>query len=302
MPLGQQLIGAWNRLSLGHRALLILLSALLATALVGTVLWSGQPEFQILCTGLSAEEVSGLAGALRDAGIESRLSERGDAVLVPAAQVNQARMVAAEQGVPGAGSMGFEAFREPKIGMTPFAERITYVNALQNELAATIASLNSVVHARVHLVVPERELFARDETKPTASVLVVTRGGQTLRQRHAQAIANLVAAGVEGLSPNDVTITDGQGNVISGGGKAGAEIAAGDQLSYRRSVEEYLSDKAESMLAMVLGRNCCEVRVAAELTFEDRRQTRRQYDPEQRVVVSERIESSESSGAGTRVG
>ncbi len=90
--------------------------------------------------------------------------------------------------------------------------------------------------------------------------------------------------------------------MVSGGGEAGAEVAAGDQLSYRRSVEEYLSDKAESMLVTVLGRNRCEVRVAAELTFEDRRQTKRQYDPENRVVVSERIESSESSGSTTRVG
>ncbi|MFO7958572.1 MAG: flagellar basal-body MS-ring/collar protein FliF [Candidatus Brocadiia bacterium] len=300
--LGQQLGNSWSKLSVGHRVLLVLLAVLCVGAMVGLVSWAGTPEYEILCSDLSAKECAETVRALKDQGVPARMAEGGTAVLVPAGKLNEARMVAAEEGVSAGASMGFESFREPKIGMTPFAERINYVNALQNELATTITSLEPVVYARVHLVMPERELFARENKKPTASVMVVTRRGQSLSQRHAMAAANLVAAAVEGMDPQDVTITDGHGNVLSGGAEPGAQMAAADQLSYRRQVEEYLSGKAEGMLARVLGFDCCEVRVGVELEFKDSKETTRQYDPDRRVVVSERIESSKSSGSGSEVG
>jgi len=300
--LGQQIGGSWRKLSLGHRTLLVLLVVLCVGVLVGFVSWAGTPQYEILCTDLSAKECAETLRALKDQGVPARVGEGGSAVLVPGGKLEEARMVAAEKGMSGGGSMGFESFREPKIGMTPFAERVNYVTALQNELATTIMSLEPVAYARVHLVIPERELFARESNKPTASVMVVTRGAQALNQRYAMAAANLVAAAVEGLEPQDVTITDGHGNVLAGGGEPGAQMAAADQLSYRRQVEEYLSGKAEGMLARVLGFGRCEVRVGAELEFKDSRETTRQYDPDKRVVVSERIESSKSSGSGSEVG
>ncbi len=299
---GRQIGGAWTRLSPGHRLILVLLGLICIGGLAGAVFWAAAPDYEILCTDVTPKECASLVAELKSQGITARLTEGGTAVLVPAGKVDEARMVAAEKGIPGTVQMGFESFREPKIGMTPFAERVNYVSALQNELAATIMSLDSVLYARVHLVVPQRELFVRDRKKATASVLVMTEGDQALSRRHAVAIANLVASAVDGLAPTDVTITDGQGNVLVGGGQAGAELAADDQLSYRQKVEQYLSEKAESMLATVLGFNRCEVRVSAELTFKDSRETTREYDPDKKVVVSERIESSQTTGGGAEVG
>ncbi len=292
----------WAGLSVGHRILMVLLFLVCAAALVVIVTWSGSPDYQVLCGDLSAQECAELVSDLKDQRIKARVNRDGTAVLVPSAKLDRARMVAAEKGMPGRGGVGFETFRDPKIGMTPFAEQVNYVNALQNELATTISSLDSIVYARVHLVMPKRELFAQERAKPSASVLAVTRGEQPLPQRHAVAIANLVASAVEGLDSRDVTITDGRGNVVAGSGKADAGMAADDQLGYRRKVEQYLSEKAESMLAKVLGFGRSEVRVSAELTFEDSRETSRQYDPDQRVIVSERIESTKSTGSWSEVG
>jgi flagellar M-ring protein FliF len=174
---GQQYTAIWNRLSAGHKIILILLCLVCAGATVGVVFWAGTPDYQVLYTDLSAKDCASLVAGLKDAGIKARIGDGGTSIMVPAGKINEARMAAAEKGVPSAAHGGFEAFREPKIGMSPFAERVNYINALQEELASTIASLDSVMYARVHLVVPERALFKKDQRKASASVLVMTKGG-----------------------------------------------------------------------------------------------------------------------------
>jgi flagellar M-ring protein FliF len=299
--IAHQYSAVWGRLSAGHRIILILLCLLCVVAVVGVVTWAGKPEYEILYPDLTAKECASLIAALKDARIPARVSEGGSAVMVPAAKLHQARMVGAEKGLPAGGRAGFDTFRDPKIGMTPFAERVNYLNALQNELVTTISSLDSVFYARVHLVVPERALFKKDQKQASASVLVVTKGGRALSREQALAITNLVASAVEGLSPENVTITDGRGNVLAGG-EEGPGASADEQFAYRQRIESYLSSKAESMLAKVLGPGRSEVRVSAEVSFEDSRNTRRTYDPENRVVVSERVESSKTTGRSPEVG
>ncbi len=300
--IGHQFSAAWQRLSVGHRIILLLLCVICLGGLVGVAWWASSPRWQVICADATPKECSDLAAALEGEGIQARISDSGDAVLVPASRVAKARMVAAGKGLPSTVGKGFDAFRNPKIGMTPFAERVNYVNALQGELATTITSLEEVTYARVHLNLPEQSLFKKDRKNPSASVLVATRGGGRLSARNAAAIANLVANAIAGLAPQDITISDGHGNVIAGGREHGPETAADDQWAYRRQVEDDLAQKAESMLTRVLGPGRCEVRVSAELGFQDSRETRREYSPQSRVVVSERIESSKSNGSSARVG
>ena len=292
----------WTGLSPGHRIIMVLLFLVCAGLLVVILNWGGASDYHVLCGDLSAKECAQLVSDLQGEKIPARVNSDGSTVLVPSGRLERARMVAAEKGMPGRSGLGFDTFRDPKIGMTPFAEQVNYVNALQNELATTISSLDSILYARVHLVMPKRELFVREAAEPSASVLVVTRGDRPLPERNAVAIANLVASAVEGLASEEVTITDGRGNVVAGKSETGAQMAADDQLDYRREVEQYLSDKAETMLAKVLGFNRSEVRVSADLTFQDSRETSRQYDPDKRVIVSERIESTKSSGSWPEVG
>lgn len=299
---GRQYRALWGHLSAGHKLILALLGLLSIGALVGVVLWAGAPEYEILYTGLSSKESMALIASLKEAGVPVRVAQGGTAVMVPAGKREQARMAAAQKGLPNSVSAGFDAFRDPKIGMTPFAERVNYIAALQNELAATITSLRSVAQARVHLAVPRRSIFKDDGRRASASVMLVTVGGQRLTREQAIGITNLVASAVEGLSAADVTITDARGNVIAGGSGDAEQMAADDQFAYRQKVEAYLSGKAESMLARVLGGGGCEVRVSAELDFENVKETKRTYDPDKRVMVSEKIESTKSSGSSATLG
>jgi len=297
-----QFIGAWARLSAGHKLILIMLFLLCGATLAGVFYWAGKPEYQVLRSGLSAKDCAKLVESLKDEQIPVRVTDGGSALLVPGEKLHEARMVAAEKGVLGAGASGFEIFREPKIGMTPFAERINYVYALQNELAVTISSLDSVEYARVHLVIPEGGLFKEQSPKATASVLIAAAPGWQLTASQTAGIANLVASSVKGLRPEDVTVADAQGNVLKGRGQAGSETAVSDQWSYRQKVEEYLARKAETMLSKVLGPGRSEVRVSADVEFRDVKETSREYDPDKRVIARESYKSSESKGGSSEVG
>jgi flagellar M-ring protein FliF len=300
--LGQQYTAVWRRLSAGHKVILVLLCAICVGAIVGVVFWAGRPDYEILYTDLTPKECAGLVAGIREAGIPVRISDGGSAVMVASGKIHEARMAAAEKGMPSSARGGFDSFRDPKIGMTPFAERVNFISALQNELATTITSLESVVYARVHLVMPERAVFKKDRKRAGASVLVVTKGGRLLPREQATAIANLVASAVDGLSPEDVTLTDGRGNVLAGGRQDGPAVVADEQFAHRQRIEAYLSEKAESMLATVLGSNRCEVRISAELDFKDSKETKKVYDPDQRVTIKERIESTKSTGSSLAVG
>lgn len=291
-----------GKLTVAHWTTLGLLGLLVIGCAGAALWWSGSTEYEILCAGLKAEECSELTSSLREAGIDVRVVQAGTAVMVPSNRVNQARMVAAEQGLPSAGSQGFAAFKNPKIGITPFAERINYLNALQNELAATISSLEAVRQCRVHLALPQKTAFRNKDTEPSASVFVALKGNRSLNAANVAGITNLVASAVQELDPEEVTLTDSRGRVLNGKGDNGVGVVAADQWDYRRTMEKDLADKAERMLTRVLGPGHCDVRVNAELEFQDSRETTREYDPDKKVIVSETIEKEESTGAGATVG
>jgi flagellar M-ring protein FliF len=285
----------WARLSAAHRIALVALALVCGAALVAVVRWSSRTEYQVLAADLTPKDAATLATSLQDAGIQCRVNDRGTALLVDVARMQEARIAAAEAGLSGAtGGGGFDAFEKPRFGQTPAAQRVMYLNALQNELARTISDLEPVEYARVHLVLPERKLFPGERKAPTASVLVVARPNRVLRPSTAQAIASLVAGAVEGLVVDNVTITDEDGMIIAGSDESAAGAAASDRFAYRQRVENYLSAQAEGMLARVLGKGRCKVRVNAQFAFEDSKEMRKTYDPNT-VKSRERIESSSDS-------
>ena len=300
---GQQFSNVWTRLSIADKVIIGGLGLICAGAIAGVIFWAGQPDYEIVYSGLSSDECTALVAAMKEGKIAVRVTDNGTAIMVPARQVNEARMKAAEKGVPKVARGGFESFREPKIGMTPFAEHVNYISALQGDLAATICTLDAVQSARVHLVIPEHALFKEDEAKASASVLIVPRGSRQLLPEQVVAITNLVASAVEGLNPRDVTVSDDKGNVLASAGAEGdMQMVAGDQFAYRQKVESYLTSKTETMLTRVLGYGRCQVRISAEIAFQDSKETTREYDPKKKVAIREKSETNSSIGTSSESG
>ena len=137
--------------------------------------------------------------------IPYRVSDDGGNIEVAAGRLYETRMALAGRGMPQGGGVGFEIFDKQTLGMTDFVQRLNYQRALQGELARSIAELDAVEAARVHLAMPERSLFVAEERRPSASVVLKLRAGRTLAPEQISGVVHLVAASVEGLTPGDVT-------------------------------------------------------------------------------------------------
>jgi flagellar M-ring protein FliF len=299
--LWEQLRAIYQGMSRPRRIALLVLSGVCAIAILAVGIYSFQTDYQILYSGLSVEDAGAVTAKLQNQGVPFRLSANGTTILVPAERVHQLRLDLAVEGVPSKGK-GFELFDEVNVGMTPFQQHITLDRALQAELARTIMQVDPVVQARVHLVRPEPTPFVREQKPATASVILKLRPGAVLSRSAAQGIVALVSRSVEGLAPENVTLVDTSGRILSEThGDTPAPVTT--QMEYRRDLETYLSHRAEEMLAQVLGPGRAVVRVTAEVNVQHQKTRKESYDPDQRVLVKETITNRKStSGAPTNRG
>ncbi len=282
-----------------HRVLLltVLLAVVGAAVLLGH--WATRPKMTILYGGLTTEEAARVVDKLRDQDVPYELNNGGTTVQVPVEQVDSCRMTLAGSGVPSGGQAGYKILDDEKLGTSPFTQRVNYIRAVEGELAKTIQTLQNVNGARVHIVRPEGALFAGKEKDSSATVVVSLRGGRTLAAHNVAAIVHLVSGAVEGLRPDKVVVVDTGGNLLSG--EENSELAgkASSFQSHRAQVERSLSEKAEQLLAAALGPNRASVRVSVEMTTQATSASKEVYDPVNRVVAHESIDSKSSSGGGS---
>jgi flagellar M-ring protein FliF len=196
----------WSQIGVNQRISIFLVGFGSIAAVAGLVYWGGRPSYGLLYSGLSRKDAGAVVAQLESESIPYRLEDNGTTVLVAGEQVQKARAKLLTQGLP-AGGDGFEILDKRSLGMTDFAERKTYLRAVQGELARTIGSIEGIEWARVHLTAPEPSVFLEKDRPTTASVLVNTRGGARLSPTQVASIAALVARSVEGLEPKNVTIS-----------------------------------------------------------------------------------------------
>lgn len=278
----------------------ILLGAIvLVGMIVGTIMiisWAKSQYYTPLYTGLSSEDAGKIVERLKEMKVPYEIGDNGGSISVPSSDVYETRMKLATAGLPSPQNIGYALLDQTNIGMTDFLQKVNYRRALEGELARTITGLSEVAAARVHLVIPEDRLFREDQHAPTASVVLKLQGAMPLGKRQLQGIAYLVASSVEGMRPDKVTIIDADGNLLSGA-QASDESAmlTATQFDMRKNVEDYLQNKAESMLSNVIGAGRAAVRVTAELNFEKSNTQIEQYDPDLVAIRSEQRTSTKGS-------
>jgi len=198
------------------RKLTILVAAAVTLLSIGIVVFlTNQAEYRVLFSNLTSEDAGTIVAKLNEKKIPYKLSPAGDIISVPAEKVSEVRLELAASGLPKGGGVGFEIFDTKNLGVTEFVQQLNYQRALQGELSRTINSLDEIQSSRVHIVMPKKSLFAEDQKKPTASVILKLKSGRTLQEPQIQGIAHLVASSIEGLNPQDVMIVDGSGKVLS---------------------------------------------------------------------------------------
>jgi flagellar M-ring protein FliF len=257
------------------------------------------PDMELLYSELQQTEAAAIAKKLEEAKVPYSVDKSGTKIMVPADQVGPMRMRMAAQGLPSGGSVGYELFDKGEgFGATSFMQNINHLRALEGEMARTVQTLNGVQQARVHLVLPKRELFARQQNPATASVFLKLRPGAQLSRENIQAIQQLIAASVPNLDPNRISIVDDKGKLLARGtGSDTAEAMLANAEEKKQAYEGRLARTIEDLLGRTLGYGKVRAEVSADLDF-DRITTQSEiFDPESQVVRSTQTvtESNESS-------
>jgi len=261
----------------------------LLVVVLGLAWWVQRPLYRPLFTKLAEQDASAIVEALRAEKVPFRLEDGGRAILVPAEQLYELRLALASRGLPEGGSVGFELFDRQTRGQTDFLQRLNYQRALQGELARTISRLGGVESARVHLALPERSVSVGEGRRPSASVVVKLAPGRALSAAQIDGIVHLVAASVEGLAADGVTVVGEGGRLLTTDRRGGETLGASNgALEMQASIERQLAERVESMLAAVVGREKAIARVAATLDLARVERTEETYDPERTALRTQR--------------
>lgn len=268
-----------------------LLVGLAASVAIGfaVVLWSQQPDYRPLYGSLNGMDATQVVDTLAASGIDYTIEPNSGALLVKADDLARARMRLAAAGVaPTDTSVGFEILdREQGLGTSQFMEATRYRRGLEGELARTVASLNNVKAARVHLAMPKASVFVRDERKPSASVLVELYPGRALEPSQVMAIVNLVATSVPELDKGQVTVVDQKGNLLSDQQELSELTMAGKQFDYTRRMETLFTQRVHNILQPVLGTGRYKAEVSADVDFSAVESTSEMFNPDQPALRSE---------------
>jgi flagellar M-ring protein FliF len=257
-----------------------------------------EPPKTILYAGLEPRDAAAVTAKLDAMNVKYDAKGDGGTILVPADQVTKLRMALAQDNLPAAG-VGYEIFdKSDAFGTTAFVQNINRLRALEGELARSIQTIEGVESARVHLVIPERQIFSRDDQTPSASVVLKTRA--VMGRGQVQAVQHLVAAAVASLTPDRVAIVDDRGNLLAGGDdKSGPGAGSANEEQTTTDYEDRLRQRLESIVASVVGAGHVRVQVAADMNYNHTSTTSESYDPDSKVVRStQTVEQNASDSSG----
>ena len=291
----------FTRFGLARMAAMVVVAVMLLGFFAFIMFRFSSPQLAPLYSELSFDDSASIVNELQTKNIEYKLRSEGSTILVARDQITQIRMTLAGSGLPNRGQVGYEIFdKQNTLGATSFVQNINQVRALEGELARTITSLARIKTARVHLVLPERELFQRERKDPTASIILNVRG--ELSASEIRAIQHLTSSSIEGLTPNRVSIVDVAGRLLASGAGNENDVSAvaGEMAERTLGIENLMRTRIEEMLSSVLGSGRARVQVSAEINLNRSTKTSETFDPESQVVRSSQIRelANEAKGPG----
>ena len=299
--MSSEFISGFMRLDLVRQmGLMIGLAASVAIGFA-VVLWSRGEEYQPLYADMNGYDMNQLVEVLETGGSEYRVDPATGVILVPATQVSELRLQVAAAGITREAGYGYEALDlEQGLGTSQFMEANRYKRSQEGELQRTIMGFRNVQAARVHLATPERSVFVRSSRQPTASVFLTLMSGSDLSDTQVDAIANLVASSVPELTPENVTIVDQRGNLLSRKDDKSDLVIAGEQFDYARRYEDALVERVSRMLQPLVGAGRFTAEISADIDFTRTEQAAETYNPEgilrSEQSLQERRDSAELNG------
>ena len=262
-----------------------------------------KPEQSLLYSDLDPGDAGRIVSKLEEQGIPFKIGASGTEIFVPVDMVAKLRLDMAEAGIPANGSVGYEIFDRGEVfGTSFFVQNLNYLRALEGEIGRSIRTISQIASARVHLVVPKRELFSKDTQEPSASIVLRMKAAGRLDPTKVQAIQYMVSSAVPGLIPERVSIVDDRGNLLSdGSGNAQATVSK-HTMEMKENYEQKMEAAIISILERTLGPGKVRAKVSADMNFDRLQEDSEIYDPEGQVtrstqVVKEDVKSSDKAGS-----
>jgi flagellar M-ring protein FliF len=259
------------------------------TAVAAIVLYWGmqQPDMTTLYSSLPEAEKSKVLDSLRNMGVEVELDPVTGDILVPTDAYHQSRISLAAQGLPEFAGSPSDAVDDLPLGVSRSVEGLKLKQVQELELAKSIAEISSVQAARVHLAIPEKSVFVRDQADPTASVFINLKNGRKLDKTQVLAITNLVSSSIPNMNPNNVSIIDQFGNLLSNSPDDPDQQLADSQLEYRMRLEHIYKNRITSLVAPIVGAGNVTAQVNIDIDFTRREISQEIVDPKTSAPVSE---------------
>lgn len=241
------------------------------------VRWLTTPTYSPLYSQMSSEDAAAVIEELNATGVPHKLSDDGNSVLVPKEQVHETRIALSGQGLPANNDGGYSLLDEQSLSTSQFQEQTSFKRAMEGELATTIEAIDGVNTAVVHLAMPAKQVFAKEQDPATASVLIATERGKSFAPEQVQAVVHLVASSVDGLAPEKVTVADASGRVLSAD-DATSGTGAGTRSQAVQEYQDEMASKIQRTLDTVVGPGNSTVAVTADLDFDRATSTSTTYE------------------------
>ena len=253
-------------------------------------------DYAVLYTHLSPDDAGEILSVLQQEHIPYKVVGDGSIILVPKDKVYDVRLKLAAKGIPHGKVVGFEIFDQTKLGITQFQQNVEYLRALEGELERTIKRIDAVRDVKVNIALPKDSIFVRPSEEPKASVLVDLWPGRDLTPQQVKAIVFLVSHAVPGLKPENVTVVDSRGRVLTDLLSQEEETGASKELQIKQKLERDIEKKIQTMLSQVLGGSKVVVRASVEVETGKVQTKKEIYDPDMTAVVSQRKVQEKETG------
>lgn len=292
-------IEAFTRLPLQRQIGLLVTVGLLVAVIVTVLLWAVRPTYVNLLSGLEGRDAARAVEVLSSEGVQHRLDPASGALQVPSTSLHEARLLLATEGVPRESGTGFELLDESTgITTSRMMENARYHRALEGELARSISSLSSVEHARVHLALPRQSVFLREQSQPSASVVLRVHPGRRLDDAQVAGMVHLIASSVPELVAERVSVVDQRGHLLSDRPDGSSAGLSDRHLEYQDRVEKGYVQRIMDILVPVLGADAVRAQVVADVDFTRVERTEESWDPDRRVLRSEQVQEDENTAPG----
>jgi flagellar M-ring protein FliF len=305
-PVIERVIETVKEFTLIKKVILGVLILVMVAGFTTMFLWANKTTFKVAYKSLSKADAAEIVFKLKESNTSYRLEGGGTTILVPEKEVYDVRLAMAKDGIPKGGGVGYEIFDKTEFGTTEFVQKINRKRAIQGELARTITAFDVVKSARVMIVLPKDSVFVEEAKRPSASILLELTG--ELAEENVAAIAHLVASSVQDLTPKLVTIVDTVGRILFEGkseeekAKIEAKNLADAQYKYKLRYEKNMSERIQTMLERIVGKDKAIVRVTAEMDFSKENVSEEIYDPYERGTEFTRSRKSRSENVKNDVG